>query len=333
LNNITDKEKDKDIMKLNMDKIRSKIASLNDEGRTSGSGSDIQLWKPKPGKYVIRGMHWPTALDLTKEGEPFVERYFYYGIKEYGGILAPYQFGEPDPVHDLRIKLFKTKDANDRVYAKKLFPKLRCYMPIIVKEGPDASDEQVYIWSFNPTIYEKLLGYFMDGEVGDWLDPEEGFNLKVSIKKNGEKKYFDTDVELARNSSPILDDGDPTELFESIPDVTKLWKRYTTKELEAEIDKWLSGGSAESDDSEGTEKGTSDKKDALDELKDVAEDNNTEVAPSADDSSAEEEKPKAKKKKTPPKRKKADDEPVAEAASSDSETDLESAFDDLMDED
>ena len=315
-------------MKLNLDAIRGKIAELNGENRTSNS-SNVQLWKPDVGEYVVRGMHWPTHLKLTRDGEPFVERHFYYGIGRRG-ILAPAQFGKEDPIANLRIQLFKSGNPDDKIIAKKLFARMRCYMPVVVKDGPNSDPENVLVWSFGTQVYEKLLSYFLKDDIGDYLDPKEGFNLEIKISKKGGKQFFDTDVELARRPSALAEsDAKIQELFEKVPDISSMWSERTTAQIQQDLDAWLNGGEV-SDNSEGTEKSNGKSENALDKLVDDVKE---EVKEEKAAKSSKKVEKKSEKKET----KKADKDPVSELDddsedNSSGQDDLDSAFEELMED-
>lgn len=300
-------------MKLDLSAIKNKIAALNGGGSGNRDSSDIQLWKPDVGEFKVRGMHWPARLKLTNPGEPFVERHFYYNIAKYG-ILAPAQFGKDDPVQDLRMNLFKSGNPDDKLIAKKLFSSMRCYMPIVVKTGNGADPEKVLIWSFGKGIYEKLLSYFLKEDIGDYLDPSEGFDLDVVISRKGGKPYNDTDIELARRSSKLA----PTEegvqaLFDAVPDISTMWTLKSAEEIKAELDRWLDGD--EDDGSTGHER-TQPVKTALDDLVEEVE------KPAK--------KEKAKEKKVEKKAKEVEVDESDEEEVESTTDDLDSAFDELM---
>ena len=158
-------------MAIDLEAIKRRVAELSGVKRTSS----VQLWKPSLGEHKVRCLPWKNAPD----GQPFMERWFYY-IGENAGILAPNQFGKPDPINDLIRKLYSSGKPDDRVLAKKLQPKMRCYAPVIVR---GEEDKGVQVWAFGKLVYQRMLGFFLDEEVGDILSPTEGFDLKVSISK------------------------------------------------------------------------------------------------------------------------------------------------------
>ena len=79
-------------MAIDLEAIRKRVMELSGQGKNSR----VQLWKPTPGQHKIRGVPWKNTVD----GMPFRELRFYY-IGEQPRILAPSQFGKPDPVNDL----------------------------------------------------------------------------------------------------------------------------------------------------------------------------------------------------------------------------------------
>jgi hypothetical protein len=275
-------------MAIDLEAIKRRVAELSGVKKTSS----VQLWKPGLGEHKVRCLPWKNSPD----GQPFAERWFYY-IGENAGILAPNQFGKPDPINDLIRKLYSSGKPDDRVLAKKLQPKMRCYAPVIVR---GEEDKGVQVWAFGKLVYQRMLGFFLDEEVGDILSPTEGFDLKVSITKQSGKQFNDTTVDPARRPTKLHEDSKQVESWlNSIPNLDDMYRLKSTQEIETVLNNWLSGGST---DDAPTTRGPAPKSDALDDL--VAE-----VKSSAPD--------KAKKTK------KSEDEPAKKQS-------LDDAFADLM---
>jgi hypothetical protein len=218
-------------MAIDLEAIKKRVAELSGVKRTSS----VQMWKPTLGEYKIRCLPWKNAA----EGQPFTERWFYY-IGENAGILAPNQFGKPDPINDLIKKLYGSGKPDDRVLAKKLAPKLRCYAPVIVR---GEEDKGVLVWSFGKQVYQRMLSFFLDEEVGDILSPSEGFDLKVSITKAPGKQFNDTTVDPARRPTKLHEDsGVSQKWLESIPNIDDMYRLKSTEEIENILNRWLNGG-------------------------------------------------------------------------------------------
>lgn len=247
-------------MAIDLEAIRKKIKKLNGE-RTSNA----EFWHPAVGEYKIRILPWKNAT----EGSPFIERWFNYIPKT---VLAPYQFGKSDPIEDLRRKLFSTNDPNDKILAKKLMPRLRVFAPVVVR-GQEQTGVQ--LWSFNKGIYQKLLGYFLNEDVGDITDPTDGFDINVRVTQTPGKQFQDIDVEAARRPRKLSDDPEQAKKWlDSIPDLDQIYTLRSYEEITSLLNAWLAGDTTETPatpaSDEGTQRGGSNQSasDALDELVD-----------------------------------------------------------------
>jgi len=234
-------------MAIDLEAIKRRVAELSGVKRTSS----IQMWKPQIGEHKIRCLSWKNPAD----GQPFLERWFYY-IGENTGILSPHQFGKPDPINELIRKLYSSGKPDDRLLAKKLQAKMRCYAPVIVR---GEEDRGVQVWSFGKIVYQRMLGFFLDEEVGDILSPTEGFDLKITISKSVGKQYNDTMVDPARRPSKVHEDPAVVQKWlESVPNLDDMYRLKSTQEIEAVLNNWLNGGSGnvENDQSSGSSRGT-----------------------------------------------------------------------------
>lgn len=250
-------------MAVDLEAIRKRVQELSGQSRNS----KVQLWKPAQGEYKVRGVPWKN----TPDGMPFIERKFYY-IGDNMRFLAPSQFSKPDPVNDLIRKLYSSGTPDDRQLAKQLYAKMTAYMAVIVR---GQEDKGVQVWSFNPFIYQRLLSFFTDEEVGDILDPSEGFDLKVTItpsKKvfNG-KAVMDTVVDASRRPSKLSDDAEQAKKWiDGVPNIDDMYPQKSTAEIEQILNTWLASGGGLDDGKkdEGTPRGAEKPKDELDKLVD-----------------------------------------------------------------
>ena len=295
-------------MAIDLEAIRKRVMELSGQGKNSR----VQLWKPTPGQHKIRGVPWKNTVD----GMPFRELRFYY-IGEQPRILAPSQFGKPDPVNDLIRKLYSSGKADDRILAKKLQPKMRAYMAVIVR---GQEDKGVQVWSFNPFIYQRLLTFFTSEDIGDFLDPNDGFDLDVTITQskkvfNG-KAVMDTVVDAARKSTKLSNDpAQAQKWLDGVPNIDDMYTQKTTAEIEKILNDWLAGGAGADDGSDGASRGDK-PKDALDQLVDEVK---AEVKP------AKAEEPKQERVKKAKKADIDDDEPPPAKKQT-----LDEAFEDLQ---
>ena len=231
-------------MAIDLEAIKRRVAELSGVKKTSS----IQMWKPGLGEHKVRCLPWKNTVD----GQPFAERWFYY-IGENAGILTPKQFGKQDPIDDLIRRLYSSGKPEDRVLAKKLAPKMRCYAPVIVR---GEEDKGVQVWAFGKLVYQRMLGFFLDEEVGDILSPTEGFDLKVVISKQPGKQFNDTTVDPARKSTPLHADASTAQKWlDNIPNIDDMYRLKSPQEIEAVLNNWLSGGGSEPSQEGGVTRG------------------------------------------------------------------------------
>jgi hypothetical protein len=303
-------------MAIDLEAIRKKIQQMNSGKRGGSNENSVQLWKPDVGEHRIRVLPWPNALP----GEPIAERSFYY-VGENKAFLSPAQFGQPDPIEKLRMSLFADKTPEGKALGKTLFPKVYGYVPIVDLNNVDAG---VQIWKFNHIIQTRLLGFFLDEDCGDFTDPLEGNDLKVTVTDSGKKfngrSALDTAVDFRAKKTPFLSDEKKRQsLLSSIPKLDDLhpYAIKTPEQIEAIVNAWLAGEPNKADENkEGTVKGNTKKEVDLDELaKDLGEKKSTS---------------KAKATPTAQTKKKDEDDEVDVKPSATTSSSLDEAFNDLM---
>ncbi len=128
---------------LNLDAIKAKLNQLN---KIDDKKSNI--WKPESGKTRVRIVPY-----VHRKENPFLELYFHYEIGKKS-MLSPITFGNADPIVEFSDKLKKTGDKDEWLMGRKIEPKMRTYVPIIIR-GKES--EGVKFWGFGKTIYTELL--------------------------------------------------------------------------------------------------------------------------------------------------------------------------------
>lgn len=232
-------------MSLDFDAIRNKLERLSGNNRNRSS-----MWKPTEGEeHSVRLISFPD-----NDGQPFKELWFYYNIGNNRGLLAPYQFGDQDPIQELITKLRDEGTKESYELAKKLYPKMRTYAPVIVR---GEEDKGVQIWGFGKTVYQALLGLMLDEDYGDITDPMTGRDIKVLCTKQPGKKWAMTEVRPRGKDSPLSTSAEKAQTWmNDIPDVMNLFQCKSHDELSKIINDWIN----EDDfDSIGSETVTSNK--------------------------------------------------------------------------
>ena len=215
-------------MAIDFDAIRKKLNQL------SGNNSKRNvMWRPQEGEEsTVRLLSFPD-----NDGQPFKERWFYYNIGNNPGLLAPYQFGNPDPIQELITKLREDASKESYELAKKLYPKMRSYAPVIVR---GEEDKGVRIWSFGKTVYQSLLNIMLDEDYGDITDPTEGRDVKVICTKAPGRQWATTEVRPRGKQSPLNENSKTAkEWLGNIPDIDDLYTCKTVDELEKIVNDWL----------------------------------------------------------------------------------------------
>jgi len=217
-------------MAIDLNAIRNRLSSLQNKVQKTDN-----LWKPKPGKQQIRMLPY-----VHNTSNPFIELFFHY---DFGGknILSPKTFGEADPLIQFADQLRATGDRNDWNLSKKLFPKMRTYVPVIVR---GEEEEGVKFWGFGKTVYQELLAFFADPDYGDLTDLTSGRDITVEFKTAKElgKNFPETYIRVKPNQTSATDDSKIMELIKDQIELPTLFKKHSYDELEASLKTWLETG-------------------------------------------------------------------------------------------
>jgi hypothetical protein len=217
-------------MAIDLDAIRKKL------GQLSGNSSRKNvMWRPQEGEEVtVRLLSFPD-----NDGQPFKERWFYYNIGNNPGMLAPYQFGSPDPIQELITKLRDDSSKESYELAKKLYPKMRCYAPVVVR---GEEDKGVQLWAFGKMVYQSLLNIMLDEDYGDITDPTQGRDVKVICTKTPGRMWASTEVRPRGKSSKLSEATSTAKgWLDSIPNIDDIYTLKTYDELENIVTTWLNG--------------------------------------------------------------------------------------------
>lgn len=287
---------------MDLNKVKAKIDQLN------SSGGNDAIFKLQEGKTnVIRIVPYKYNKDW-----PFIELMFHYGVgKDKKTYLSPRSYDRPDPIAEMGDVLRREKDGWDK--AKKFLPKLRTYVPVIVR---GEEDKGVRFWSFGKTVFEELLAYINNPEYGDISDPMTGTDLRVEYisAEDANQKFPKTVVHPSRKSSKLSEDKDELKSF--LKEQTKIediFKEPTYEELEEVLEAWLNPDAGDDEEDE----------DPQEKAKARLRKNNKPKSKS---------KKKKKRELVPADEDEDDDEPWDDE-DSDDDDDWEDEFDDAFDDD
>ena len=228
-------------MAINLDAIRAKLNKLQ-----SQTGRQNNLWKPEPGNQQIRIVPYQHDKD-----NPFLELYFHYDLGEKN-YLSPVTFGKADPVVEFAEKLKATGNREDWQMARKMEPKMRTYVPIIVR-GQES--EGVKFWGFGKQVYQELLSFISDPDYGDITDLSSGRDIAVEFTPSeGQGSFPKTSIRVKPNQTPATEDKNIAEkIVNDQKDIYSIFKEVPYEDLKDALAKWLDPeASTESSDTSGT---------------------------------------------------------------------------------
>ena len=222
---------------MDINSIRKRLTQLQTtNNRTSN------LWKPQPGKQVIRVLPYKHNKD-----NPFIELFFHFGLnnKTY---LSPITFGRPDPIEEFASKLKTSGNREEYQMARKLEAKMRTFAPVIVR-GEEG--QGVKFWGFGKTVYQELLSVIADPDYGDITDAVSGRDVSVEFKTAEEigASFPKTNIRVKPNQTPITEDKAQLEgLLDNQKDITELYQELSYEELTDVLNEWLNPEASNDED-------------------------------------------------------------------------------------
>lgn len=220
-------------MALNLDAIKAKLNQLN-----KADDKKQNLWKPEAGKTRIRIVPY-----VHRKDNPFLELYFHYDIAKRS-MLSPITFGNADPIVEFADKLKKTGDKDEWLMGRKIEPKMRTYVPVIVR-GKEA--EGVKFWGFGKQIYTELLSIISDPDYGDITDLMNGRDIDVEFTPAEGANFPKTSIRVKPNTQPATEDKAIAEKIMNQPEITDLFPEPTYDELEKALAEWMNPETADAD--------------------------------------------------------------------------------------
>ena len=196
---------------MNLDAIKKKLDTLQQSSNNGGSNKtdypQLKKFKPSVGKQTVRVVPFKYNKDY-----PFTEMKFYYNIGKFRMLASPLNWDEKDPIAEFAKQLRGTNDKENWRLAKKLDPKTRVFVPVVVR-GQES--EGVQMWEFGKLIYEAFLNLAADEEVGDFTDIVNGRDIKLVTTgpdTNG-TKYNATTISPSMRQTPLSTDKAQVETF------------------------------------------------------------------------------------------------------------------------
>jgi len=192
-------------MALDLNAIKNKLNQLNKSDEKKNN-----LWKPESGKTRVRIVPY-----IHRKDNPFLELYFHYDIGKKS-MLSPITFGNADPIVEFAEKLKKTGDKDEWIMGRKIEPKMRTYVPVIIR-GKES--EGVKFWGF-----------------GKQFTPAESAAA-----------YPKTTIRVKPNTQPATEDKSVAEKIMNQPLITDIFPEPSYQELEQALNEWMNPSNADAD--------------------------------------------------------------------------------------
>jgi len=218
---------------MDLSQIKNKLAGLQPKPKYEKVDYSKVYWKPKIGKHQVRIV--PSKFDKSN---PFKEVYFHYGFGKFT-IAALTNWGEQDPIVEFSKGLRKSSDKEDWQMAKKIEPKMRVFVPVLVRGEEHMG---VRLWEFGKEIYQQLLGIATDEDYGDYTDINEGrdFTVEATEGEVAGRKVVKCAIRVKPKTTPITEDAAQLEKFLSEqPDIMTMYRKHSFDELKVILQKWL----------------------------------------------------------------------------------------------
>jgi len=218
---------------MDLSQIKNKLAGLQPKPKYEKVDYSKVYWKPKIGKHQVRIV--PSKFDKSN---PFKELYFHYGFGKFT-IAALTNWGEQDPIVEFSKGLRKSSDKEDWQMAKKIEPKMRVFVPVLVRGEEHLG---VRLWEFGKEIYQQLLGIATDEDYGDYTDISEGrdFTVEATEGEVAGRKVVKCAIRVKPKTTPITEDAAQLEKFLSEqPDIMTMYRKHSFDELKVILQKWL----------------------------------------------------------------------------------------------
>ena len=222
---------------MNTDSIKAKLEKFTPKPKQSEKKEKIDYtkiyWKPKAGKYIVR-----IVPNKFTKGDPFQEIYFHYGINKFP-MLALTNWGEKDPIVDFASEL-KKNFMEHKELIKKLTPKMRIFVPVIVR---GEEDKGVRLWEFGKEIYMQLLNFANDEDYNNYDDIAEGRDLTLEFiddKMANKNVVKCSSVRIKPKTSNLSEDAEQVKIWlENQPDILSINIKYSYDGMKNILAKWL----------------------------------------------------------------------------------------------
>lgn len=219
--------------------LKQRMKEKKEELKRKSSNSSI-LRQKEEGTMRVR------ILPVGEDTEFVFEITQFWLGKDVGSCISPVTLGEPCAIMEKYTELKESGDESDKEIAKKLMPKRRYVIPVLVYKDDKGktvnTEDSGKLLQVTGGLYQSIIDLYLDeDEWGDMTDPKEGYDLKITREGLG---MTDTEysVQPCKNT-PI------NKAFRKEIDLEKMVRAEvaTYEETETKLGKFM-GTSDEGDD-------------------------------------------------------------------------------------
>ena len=218
---------------MDLNEMRNRLQTIQSKSSGKSGEKKSVFWKPSIGKQVIRVV--PSKYNKLN---PFTEMYFHYSIGK-NTMVSPINWGEKDPIVEFAKQLRQTSDKENWRLAKKVEPKMRIFIPVVVR-GEES--EGVKLWQFGKELYMDFLNLADNEDVGDFTDVSTGRDITLTTvgpEVTG-TNYNKTTIMPKVKETPLAASKDEVNaLLENQPNPMDVFKRYSFDDMKAALQEWL----------------------------------------------------------------------------------------------
>lgn len=131
---------------------------------------------------IVEGTTRYRACPVGEEKEWAIEAVVFYLGKKLGYIISPHTFGGKCAVMNAYEELSNSKKEADKKFAKTFKPSKKFFSPQYRykdEKGKEVdTDAGVKLLMLTPGQYQDMIDFFLDDELGDFTDREEGYDIK-----------------------------------------------------------------------------------------------------------------------------------------------------------
>ena len=219
---------------MDLNEMRNRLSAMQSKQSGKGGGEKKSVfWKPSVGKQIVR-----VVPSKYNKKNPFTEMYFHYGIGK-NTMVSPINFGEKDPIVEFAKQLRTTSDKENWRLAKKLDPKMRIFVPVLVR-GEES--EVVKLWQFGKELYMDFLNLADNEDVGDFTDVMNGRDITLTTvgpEVTGTNYNKTTIMPKVKETLLAEDKATIEALLDNQPNPMEVFKKYSYDEMKQALQEWL----------------------------------------------------------------------------------------------